>query len=399
MSARTNRVTALRFVVMFGVVSALGDVVYESARSIIGPFLANLGASAVLVGLITGLGEATALVFRLFSGRLADRTQRPWPQTIVGYALTMVCVPLIALSNGLVLAALLYNGERFGKATRAPSRDMMLAHASARMGRGYAFGLHEALDQCGALLGPLMIAGLLALGGSLRDAFAVLAIPAVAALVVLGRLRLAVPDPSAYDPDAHLSDAKHLTLDVRLPRQFWLYAMFAATTMLGFATWAVLAYHLAVRHVVSPSLIAVLYAGAMGAAALAALVFGRIYDRVGLRGLVVLPPLAAVVPWLSFQSSVAAVTVGAVLWGIAMGVHESTMRAAVTDLVPARRRGAGYGTFTAIYGLAWLVGAVLIGFLYGHGVAAVGWFVLAVQVVAVILLLPLLRKRTGMIEV
>jgi MFS family permease len=392
-----NRLTALRFVVAFGVVSALGDVVYESARSIIGPYLAGFGASAFVVGVVTGIGEAVALVFRLFSGRLADRTQRPWPQTIVGYTLTMVCVPLIALANGLAVSSLLYNGERFGKAVRAPSRDIMLAHAAAGLGpgrgRGAAFGLHEALDQCGALLGPLGIAGFLALGGSLRGAFAVLAAPAVLALVVLARLRISVPAPERFDPETETRRAKDLTVDARLPRQFWLYAAFAAGTMLGFATWAVLAFHLAHQHVLSASRIAVLYAVAMGAAAISALGFGRIYDRIGLRGLVVLPPLAAAVPWLSFRSSVVAVSVGAVLWGLAMGAHESTMRAAVADLVPAHRRGAGYGTFTAIYGLAWLGGAALIGFLYEHGVATVGWFTVAVQVVATGLLLRVLRDR------
>jgi MFS family permease len=392
-----NRITALRFIVGFGVVSALGDVVYETARSMIGPFLAHFGATAFVVGVVTGIGEAVALVLRLFSGRITDRTQRPWPQTILGYALTMVCVPLIALSSGLAMAAALYNGERFGKAVRAPSRDVMLAHASAQLGRGYAFGLHEALDQCGALLGPLAIAGFFALGGTYRQAFAVLALPSVIALVMLGRLRRDVPDPAAYDPGSRRSTTR-VSVEGSLPRQFWLYAMFTASTMLGFATWAVLAFHLAVRHVLSPSLIAVLYAGAMGAAAIAALVFGRIYDRVGLRGLVVLPPLAAAVPWLSFRGSVATVTVGALLWGVAMGVHESTMRAAVTDLVPAHRRGAGYGTFTAIYGLAWLAGAALIGLLYEHGVSDVGVFVLAVQALAVVLLVPLLRRPPGMIE-
>jgi MFS family permease len=165
--------------------------------------------------------------------------------------------------------------------------------------------------------------------------------------------------------------------------------------MLGFATWGVLAFHLAVRHVVSASLIPVLYAAAMGAAALAALLFGRVYDRVGLRGLVVLPPLAAAVPWLSFDRGVVAVVLGAIVWGAAMGVHESTMRAAVTELVPASRRGAGYGTFTAVYGLAWLAGSALIGVLYEHGVAATGWFVLGVQVLALVLFVPLLRQPAG----
>src|SRR5436305_102582 len=211
-SATTNRVTALRFVVGFGVVSALSDVVYEGARSVIGPFLHDLGATAAVVGLVTGIGEAVALVFRLFTGHLSDRTGRPWPQTIAGYALTMLCVPLMALSPGVAGASLLYNGERFGKALRSPARDTMLAHASATLGRGYAFGLHEALDQLGALAGPLAIAAFLALGGSLQMSFAMLAVPGVVALIVLVRLRLSAPDPAAYDPTAAVSEAKRLRL-------------------------------------------------------------------------------------------------------------------------------------------------------------------------------------------
>jgi MFS family permease len=387
-----NRISALRFVVGFGMVSALGDVVYEGARSIIGPFLGHLGATAALVGLITGAGEAVALVLRLFTGRLVDRTRRPWPQTITGYALTMVCVPLIALTHGLWGAGLLYNGERFGKALRSPSRDTMLAHASVKMGRGYAFGLHKALDQCGALTGPLLVAAVVALSGSYRLGFAVLAAPAVIALLVLARLRTAAPDPAAYDPEARISEKKRLRLERRLPAQFWLYAAFSAATMLGFSTWAVLAYHLTARHVVSAAWVPVLYAVAMGAAGIAAFGFGRLYDRIGLRGLVVLPPLAAVVPFLSFSTTVLPVAVGAVVWGTAMGIHESTLRAAVTDLVPAHRRGAGYGNFTAVYGLAWLIGAAAIGLVYEHGIGGVQVFVVATQVIALGLLIPLLRN-------
>jgi MFS family permease len=391
--ATVNRLSAIRFVVGFGVVSALSDVVYEGARSVIGPFLGSLGATAADVGLLTGIGEAVALVFRLGTGRLSDRTGRPWPQTIVGYALTLVCVPLLGLAGGLAPAAALYNGERFGKAVRSPARDTMLAHASATLGRGYAFGLHEAIDQTGALAGPLLIAAVLALGGSYRWSFAMLAVPGVVAFTMLLRLRLAAPNPVDYDPEAGLPESKRLRLDSRLGARFWLYAAFSAATMLGFSTWAVLAYHLTHRHVVSASAVPVLYAVAMGAAALAAVASGRLYDRVGLRGLVVLPPLAAVVPFLSFRTSTAAVVVGALVWGVALGVHESTLRAAVTDLVPRHRRGAGYGTFTAVYGLAWLAGAALIGVLYEHGPMAAAWFVLAVQAVAFVLLVPLLRHR------
>jgi predicted MFS family arabinose efflux permease len=305
----------------------------------------------------------------------------------------MVSVPLLGVAGGLAPAAALYNSERLGKAIRTPSRDTMLAHASAVVGVGRTFGLHEALDQTGALLGPLLVAVVIATGGSYRLAYALLAVPGVIALAVLLRLRAAAPRPEDYDPQAHPSDAKRLTLDSRLPRQFWLYAAFSAATMLGFATWGVLAYHLAHRHVVATGIVPVLYAAAMGAAALAALGFGRIYDRRGLRGLVALPLLAAVVPVLSFTRSVAAVVVGALVWGVAMGVHDSTMRAAVTDLVPRARRGAGYGVFTAVYGLAWLLGAAVIGVLYDSGIGAVETFVAASQAVALALLVPLLRER------
>jgi MFS family permease len=389
---RPPRITALRFVAWFGLVSALGDVVYEGARSVIGPYLATFGASAATVGVITGVGEAVALVLRLGTGPLSDRTGKPWPQTIVGYALTMLCVPLLAIAGGTASAAVLYNGERLGKAIRSPSRDTMLAHASAVVGVGRTFGLHEALDQTGALSGPLLIAAVLALGGGYTLGFGLLAIPGAIALIVLARLRNAAPDPSEFDPTAHVSDAKKLRLDARLPARFWLYSGFSALTMLGFATWAVLAYHLEHRHVLSTATIPVLYAAAMAAAALASLAVGKLYDRSGFRGLVVIPLLAAAVPPLSFSTSIPAVVVGAVVWGAGMGVHDSTMRAAVTDLVPRARRGAGYGTFTAIYGVAWLAGAAMIGALYDVSVTAIEIVVVAVQVAALAALVPLLRS-------
>ena len=387
-----NRISPLRFIVGFGIVSALADVVYEGARSIIGPYLGSLGATAAVVGLVTGAGEAAALVLRLFTGRLADRLGRPWPQTMLGYALTAVCVPLLAVSGGLIGAGLLYNGERVGKAVRTPARDSMLAHASAGLGRGYAFGLHEAVDQLGAMTGPLLIALVLALGGQYRLAFALLAVPGALALLALMRLRRNAPDPTQWEPSARVSETKNLRLAADLSPQFWRYAAFSATTMLGFSTWAVLAFHLTSRRLVPVSLVPVLYALAMASASLAAVGFGRIYDRVGLRGLIALPPLAAVVPLLSFSTTTALFVVGAVVWGAGMGIHDSTMRAAVADFVPAHRRGAGYGTFTAIYGLAWLVGAATIGLLYERSTTDAVLFIVAVQAVALVLLVPLLRQ-------
>jgi MFS family permease len=387
-----NRISPVRFVVGFGIVSALADMVYEGARSVIGPYLGSLGASALVVGLITGAGEAAALVLRLFTGRLSDRTGRPWPQTIVGYAMTVVCVPLVALTGNLAAAALLYNGERVGKAVRTPARDTMLAHASAELGRGYAFGLHEALDQIGAMTGPLLIAAALALGGDYRLGYLLLAVPGAFALLALGRLRSRAPDPLGWEPAAQVSEKKRLRLEAGLPGRFWRYAAFSAATMFGFSTWAVLAYHLTRRHLLSASLVPVLYALAMAAASVAAVAFGRRYDRIGLRGLLVLPPLAAAVTFLSLSNSTPLFVLGAVVWGAGMGVHDSTMRAAVADLVPPHRRGAGYGTFTAIYGLAWLAGSTVIGWLSDHGQAPTATFICCVQAAALLLLLPALRE-------
>lgn len=390
--ATGNRITPMQFVVGFGIVSACADVVYEGARSLIGPYLVSLGASAGVVGIVTGAGEASALVLRLFTGRFADRSRRPWPQTAVGYALTAVCVPLLAVTASLLPAALLYNGERVGKAVRTPARDSMLAHASASLGRGYAFGLHEALDQVGAMTGPLLLAAVLALGGTDHLAFAVLAVPGALALLTLARLRRAAPDPAEWEPAAEVPEKKRLRLGRGLPRRFWHYAAFSATTMLGFSTWGVLTVHLTQRHLVPVPVVPVLYALAMAAAAVAAVVFGRVYDRVGLGGLLALPPLAIVVPLLSFSDRRAALVAGAVVWGTGMGVHDSTLRAAVAEMVPQHRRGAGYGTFSAVYGLAWLAGAAIIGGLYERSAATATWYILGVQAVALVLLAPLVRR-------
>jgi MFS family permease len=373
----------MRFVLAFGLVSALGDVVYEGARSITGPFLATFGASAALVGFITGAGEAVALVLRFWTGALSDRTGRQWAQSIAGYAITMVSVPLMATAWALWPAAALVISERFGKAVRAPARDTMLAQASLDIGRGRAFAIHEAIDQSGAFVGPLIVSAAIALGGGFRWGFAVLAIPGAAAIAVLLGLRRAVPTPATYE-HGELPQTRPTIEPGKLPPRFWWYAGYTALNMTGFATFAVLAYHLHVRHVVDDSLIPIVYALAMGLAALGALGSGWLYDRVGLRGLVAVPFLTAAVPFLSFSTSPALVWLGAAVWGVGLGMHESTMRAAVADLVPPSRRGSGYGTFTAIYGLAWMGGGTAIGALYEHSVGSVQLFAIITQVVALV---------------
>lgn len=391
-----NRLGPMRFVLAFGVVSMLADVVYEGARSITGPFLATLGASAAMVGFITGFGEAVALVLRLGTGPLADRTRKYWPLTIAGYALTVIAVPLLAVATSLWQAATLVAVERFGKAVRTPSRDTMLSHAGTDMGRGKAFAIHEALDQSGALTGPLLVALMVAVSGY-QFGFGVLAVPGALALLAVLVLRRAVPAPELYDKSLHKAagaPSGHTTrtaVRIPLPARFWWYSAFTAISMFGFSTFGVISYHLEIQKVLPSALIPVTYAVSMGSAALAALASGALYDRFGLRGLLIALPLTAAVPFLSFSTEPVLVWLGAVVWGAALGIHESTLRAAVADLVPAARRGTGYGIFTAIYGLSWLAGSTIIGALYSASYSGLVVFSAASQLVALIVFIPLFK--------
>lgn len=189
---------AVKFVLMIGVLSFFADFTYEGARSVTGPFLAILGASATLVGFIAGLGELLGYGLRLVSGRLSERTGEFWPITLVGYVVQMSAVPLLALAPNWQVAGLLIVVERIGKAIRNPPRDVMLSHAAKQMGYGWGFGLHEALDQFGALFGPLVVAGVLASRGSYRTAFAVLVVPAVVTLTFLVIARFYIHDRKTW---------------------------------------------------------------------------------------------------------------------------------------------------------------------------------------------------------
>ncbi|WP_327247746.1 MFS transporter [Streptomyces sp. NBC_01320] len=389
-TARPARMGPWRFVVWFGTVSLLADVVYEGARSITGPLLASLGASSLVVGVVTGAGEAAALGLRLVSGPMADRTRRFWGLAIAGYALTVVSVPLLGVAGVLWAAGVLVIAERVGKAVRSPAKDTLLSHATAATGRGRGFAVHEALDQVGAIAGPLLVAGVLALtGNDYGPALGVLAAPGIAVLLLLFWLRARVADPEAYEREvtaAALTPATPETRHGRLPRTFWTYAGFTAATTTGFATFGVLSYHLVQRHLLTAAWVPVLYAAAMAVDAVAALATGWLYDRIGPRVLVALPVLTAGVVALAFTDTVAIAVAGSLVWGAAMGIQESTLRATVADLVPSGRRATAYGLFAGMVGAASLAGGALTGGLYGCSIPVLITVVVAIQVLAVVLL-------------
>lgn len=390
--------SAWRFVVWFGVVAMLADVVYEGARSITGPLLAHLGATALVVGVVTGVGEAAALVLRLVSGPLADRTRGFWAWTIAGYAITVVSVPLLGLTSVLWLAAGLVVAERVGKAVRSPAKDTLLSHATAVTGRGRGFAVHEALDQAGALTGPLLVAAVLALtGDDYGPALVMLAVPGALALGLVVWLRVKVPHPARYELGPAATETaggprQTLAGADRLPPTFWVYAVFAGLTMTGFATFGVLSFHLVTAGLLTAAAVPVLYAGAMVVDAVAAVATGWGYDRHGASVLLALPVVAALVPALAFSTAVGPAIAGVLAWGAALGVQESTLRATVADLVPPGRRATAYGVLGAVVGAGAAAGGALAGGLYDVSVALLVAVTVVLQGLALTLLVVTLRR-------
>lgn len=364
------------FVFVFGLVSLFADMVYEGARSIIGPYLATLGASATLVGLVAGAGELIGYGLRVGSAYVVTRTRHYWTWTIAGYALTVLSVPLIGVGGGLLSAVLLYGGERLGKAVRAPAKDTLLSHASAATGRGKAFGVHQFMDQLGAVSGPLLLAAILAWRAhDYRLAFGSLIVPGALVMVLLLWLRARVADPEAYERSASSEPARGAAAaesrrdgKASLPAKFWQYVAAVAVLSCGSASFPLLAFHAQTKHLLTEAMVPVLFAVAMLVDGVTGLLIGSIYDR---RGPVVLlvVPIAACGAALAFANVAWLVWLGVGIWGMVHGVLDSTVKAAVTTLVPSASRALAFGWLSLMRGLGLLVAGGLLGLAYDHSIA------------------------------
>lgn len=365
--------TALKFVVLLGIVSLFADMTYEGARSITGQYLALLGASGTVVGFVAGLGELIGYGFRLISGYVSDKTGRYWLFTFIGYTVNLLAVPLLALADNWPLAASLIVLERFGKALRSPAKDAMLSYASKEVGRGWAFGLHEAMDQVGAVLGPLIVSAVLYFQGSYQMSFALLLIPALSALGVLTAAMLLYPDPQKLE-----ISSPHLTSE-GFSKRFWLYLGAIACVAAGYADFPLIAYHFAKTSIIPQLWIPILFALSMGAAGIAALVFGRLYDKKGIGVLIGITGVAAFFVPLVFSHEMDFAVAGVILWGLGLGAQESIMRAVVAGLVQINQRATAYGLLNICFGFAWFLGSALMGFLYDVSIPSLILFSLAIQ--------------------
>ena len=388
---------AMTFIILFGIVSLFSDMTHEGASSIRGAYLALLGASAGTIGFISGLGELIGYSMRYVFGKITDRTKKYWPMVIFGYILDILAVPALALvgEKGWIAAALLLVIQRMGKAIKKPAKDTIMSFAASQEGVGKSFGIQEMLDQIGAFLGPvfLYLVMLFKTDGTTfeiyRTAFAFLAIPGFITILLLFLTKREFPNPEAFEPEAKKEEA------FVMKKSFVYYIVGISFFAFGFMDYALVIMHISKNFtglggsygtfsLISEETLPLLYAGAMLVDAVAALIFGHIYDKKGVKALVISTIISAPFSLFIFGfKSEAAILFGLVLWGIGMGAQESILKAAVTSMVPKKNRATGYGIFECSFGIFWFLGSWILGVIYSKSLPLMIGLSIFAQVLAI----------------
>lgn len=381
---------ALRFVLIIGVANFFADMTYEGARSIVGPFLGSLGASATIVGFFAGLGELAGYTLRSLSGYFADKTRQYWVIAFVGYAINMLAVPALALAGNWPVAAALMVSERTGRAVRKPAVESMLSHAGKSLGQGWVFGLNEALDQTGATLGPLITAWVLYRRGDFHQAFAWLLIPALLCLATLFVAWLLQRRPHELEEETEKPVPAH-----GFSKTFWLYLTAGSLIAAGFADFSLIAFHFRKTGTVAQDLVPIFYAAAMAAGALSGLVFGKLLDRVGSPILMVAFTVPAFFAPLVFLGGTRLEFLGMILWGLGMGAQDSCLKAVLAPVVPSEKRSTAFGVFDTGFGVFWFVGSAVMGFLYDQSLPALIAFSMVLQLAALPVFALAKRKQVA----
>ena len=360
-------------IIIFGIISLLGDMVYEAARSANSQYFNLLNVNAAQVGLVFGIGEFLGYMLRLFSGIISDKSGKYWLFIFIGYGMLIV-IPLMGLTKNWNILIVLILMERIGKSLRSPAKDTIVSGvAENQVGIGFAFGLQEALDQIGAFLGPLIFTLVFYLAG--KDGISVYQLGYKVLVIPFILLMFFVTFAYRKIEREHLVpslDAKEFQNE-KLGPTFWAYTAFTFFCTLGFVNFSTVGFHLKANNLMSDGDITLLYAIAMIVDALTALIVGRAYDSQkkktarktgGLLVLVLIPFITVLLPFLTLSYSTTLIIIGMVIFGIVMGTHETIMRSAIADIAPFHKRGTSYGVFNTGYGLALLGGSSLMGWFY-----------------------------------
>lgn len=386
--------SAFYFIILMGLVSLFSDITYEGARSLVGPYLGLLGASAFIVSTIAGFGELLGYALRFLTGKLVDKTKRYWLFAIIGYSMNLFVIPTLALTRHWGMAALLVILERVGKAMRKPAKDTITSFASSQVGYGTGFAIEEFLDQIGATIGPFVMSLTIARNIKLetvdayRKAFSFLVFPALITIGIIVIARILVPNPEKMEKR---SEEKK---EVKLDKKFYMYLLGISLIAFGFSDFALIGFHAQKANLLSPALIPVAYMVAMIVDAFAALIFGRLFDKIGLVTLSLSTLISAFYALFAFGNTGKGIMIGAVLWGIGMGAQESIMKAAVAKIVEKEKRATAYGFFNAIFGVAWFVGSAVLGILYAINTKSLIVVSVIVELAAVFVLLGLRKSES-----
>jgi MFS family permease len=364
------------FVLIVGIINFFADMTYEGSRSVIGAFMGTLGATATIIGFVSGFGEFVGYAFRSMTGLFVDRTQRYWLFAFVGYAINMLAVPALALAGNWPFAAALIIAERTGKAIRRPAVETMLSFTTKTMGRGWVFGLNEALDQAGATLGPLIVALVLYLKGGYRHAFAVLLISALLCLTTVLVAWFFYRRPREFEQEE--TKQTHVTFS----KSYWFYVIGGSLIAAGFADFALIAFHIYQNHIIDAHTIPIVYSLAMVVAAIASLFFGKLLDEIGDIFFFAFFISSFFAPFV-FSESASLIIIGAILWGIGLGSQDSLIKAVLSKIVSSKKRGTGFGIFDTIYGIGWFIGSATMGWLYDHSILILVIFSIVTQISAI----------------
>lgn len=357
--------------ITLGIVSLLGDITYEGARSVSGAYLNFLSAPAIAAGLLA-IGEVLSYLMRLLGGVLAQKTYSPrkfWSLIYIGYSVNLA-IPFLALTNHWFIALILYFIERIGKGLRAPIRDVLLSEVSEGIGKGKGFGIHEVIDQVGAVAGPSILGLLLAyhpdnLGFGFKVGFSILGIPAVISIVAITYAYVNYPKPRSVSLEKTGLTTK------KLGKRYWIYSIGSAAAVAGLLYWGFISYYLqdlTKMDVIHPSEVALLYLVAMASDALIALPIGLLYDRYKSLSLLLIPATALLIPTLLFvYVSRLTLYIASILWGLSMGGIETVMRASVADIVEYSSRPIAYGIFSTLTGFSILLNGMINSYLYQVG--------------------------------
>lgn len=393
---------AFTFLLLMGIVSLLADITYESARSLIGPYLLFLGASASAVGFVSGLGEFIGYTVRLLFGFVVDKTKKYWLFTILGYSINLIAIPLLAVvpPNGWIWAAILIVCERLGKAVRAPAKTTLVSFAAKRVGTGKGFGFVEVLDQIGAMLGPLLLFFIMQWKESAGTyaqyqwAFASLAIPALLTLIVLTISKALFPKAEEFELTDSEVDAPTQKLELKKIKPILLYIIAIGLLAVGMADFPLMAFHIETNKVIDIKYITLLYMMVMGVDGLAAFIFGNLYDKKGAITLWIAAIIGlSFAPLVFFTTNITSIVIGLILWGVLLGAMESIALAYIADNVEVNYRGRILGIYYTFYGITWFIGSWLMGILYNINPKYVAIFSVVILLSAIIVLWRQIKIR------